>query len=263
MDAARTFGQAAYLSLYEFFTVYSPRAYLVSWIPRIVLQLAFFYFVAGFIGGSDLRMFLLVGNSAHLSAHAVLVYATQGIGRELGGGTLVMLLATPARTVIVLLGRSLAMGVNGVLTAGMGLGMSLLAVGTAVDAGRLAGAAALLLVIAASTYGLAMLIGSVMLRFPQYQNAASNLVGLSMAVLCGVNVPVAFLPEPVQAVAAVLPLTHGLSALRDVLAGAGPEQIVLPVALEVAVGASYFVLAHFSFVHFLRRARARGTLDFH
>lgn len=263
MIAARTFGQAAYLSLYEFFTVYSPRAYLISWIPRIVLQLAFFYFVAGFVGGDDLRMFLLVGNSAHLSAHAVLVYATQGIGRELGGGTLVMLLATPARIVTVLLGRNLAMGVNGVLTAAIGLGVSLLAVGTSADAGRLTAAAAVLFVIALSTYGLAALIGSVMLRFPQYQNAASNLVGLSMAVLCGVNVPLAFLPEPVQVVGALLPLTHGLVALRAVLAGAGPEAILMSVTQEIAVGSMYFALAYCSFVQFLQRARARGTLDFH
>lgn len=35
------------------------------------------------------------------------------------------------------------------------------------------------------------------------------------------------------------------------------------MALEIGVGACYFVLAHFSFVHFLHQARARGTLDFH
>jgi len=263
MIAACTLSQAAYLSLYEFFTIYSPRDYLISWIPRIGLQLAFFYLMAGFIGGGELRTFLLVGNSAHLSVHGVLVYATQSIGRELGAGTMILLLATPARMILVLIGRNLAMAANGVLTAAIGLAISLIALGAPLDASRLAGAGMLLVVIAGSAYGLAVLIGSVMLRFPEYQNAASNLVGLSMAVLCGVNVPVEILPGPVQAVANVLPLTHGLAGLRALLAGAAPDAILGPVAVEIVVGLAYVTLAFFSFKYFLERARARGTLDFH
>ncbi len=85
---------------------------------------------------------------------------------------------------------------------------------------------------------------------------------LSMAVLCGVNVPVTFLAEPVQAVAAVLPLTHGLAALRALLAGVPPEHVLGAVALEIAIGIAYFALARFSFVYFLRRARARGDARF-
>jgi ABC-2 type transport system permease protein len=235
--AARTFGQAAYLSLYEFFTVYTPRGYVVSWIPRIVLQLAFFYWMAGFIGGSDLRVFILIGTTAQMCAHAILVFATQGVGRELALGTMVLLIATPARPIVVLLGRSLAMAGNGLVTAAIG--------------------------IAATVYGLAMLVASVTLRYPTYQNAASNLVGLAMIVLCGVTVPIEVLPEPLQALSYAVPLTYGLAALRAVLAGAGPQDLIAPIALALASGAAYFALASVSFAHFLDRARARGTLDFH
>lgn len=261
--AARTFGHAAYLSVFEFFDRYTPREWVIAWLPRVVLQLAFFYGVASFVGGSDLRAFLLIGNATQTSVHALMVFATQAVGRELSGGTMVLLLATPARVIAALLGRGLAEVGNGLLSSAIALAVALMVLGVPLDPLRLLGAAGVLLSIAASTYGLAMLLGSVMLRFPQYQNAASNLVGISTAVLCGVNVPVSYLPAPVQVVSNALPLTHGLAALRAILGGAEPDIVLGALALELAVGTGYVLLARLSFAHFLARARARGTLDFH
>lgn len=261
--AARTFGYAAYLSVFEFFSRYRPLEWVIAWVPRIVLQLAFFYWLAEFLGGSDLRAYLLIGSAAQTAVHVLLVFATQAIGRELWGGTMILLLATPARLLVVLTGRGLADMANGLVTAAIGLAVTFAALGLATEVHLVVGAAAILLVISASAYGLALFIGSVMLRFPQLQNAVSNLVGQSMLVLCGVMVPVSFLAPPLQVVAAILPLTHGLEGLRALLAGAGPERVIPPLAREVTVGAAYLVLANLSFAHFLYRARARGTLDFH
>lgn len=263
MVGARTFGQAAYLSVYEFFTIYSPFGYVLSFVPRVALQLAFFYLVAEFVGGEDLRSFLLVGNAAQLSVHTVLVFASNGIGRELSGGTLVLLLATPARAALVLTGRGLAVAANGVLTAAIGLAIALLAIGAPVEPGRLVAAAGLLAVMALSSYGLALALGGLMLRFPDYMAVASNLVAIGMMVICGVTVPVGFMPAPLQALATVLPLTHGLAALRALLAGAAPEHVVGLVTRELVIGLGYLLVATAAFRHFLQRARARGTLDFH
>jgi ABC-2 type transport system permease protein len=259
----RTFGQAAYLSLHEFFQVYSVVGYIVSWIPRVVIQLAFYYWLGGFVGGSDLRAFMVIGFSAQMCAHATLVFATQGVGRELAVGTMVLMIATPARPIVVLLGRSLAMAGNGLVTAALGLAVALPVLGIDVDAGRLLGALPVLFVIALTSYGMAMLLASVMLRYPEYQNGASNLVGFVLIVVGGVTVPVEVLPGPLQVISYALPFTYGLEALRALLAGADPAEIVRPLALAVAGGAAYFALASLSFAHFLDRARARGTLDFH
>jgi ABC-2 type transport system permease protein len=261
--AARTFGQAAYLSLHEFFRVYTPLGYLLSWIPRIVVQLAFYYWLGDFVGGSDLRAFMIIGSSAQMCAHATLVFATQGIGRELAMGTMVLLIATPARPIVVMLGRSLAMAGNGLVTAAIGLAVALPVLGIDVDASRLLGAIPVLFVIALTSYGIAMLLASVMLRYPEYQNAASNFIGFVLIVIGGVTVPVEVLPGPVQIISYAIPFTHGLDALRAVLAGAEPTQVIQPLALALAGGAVYFALASLSFGHFLDRARARGTLDFH
>lgn len=263
MVAARTFSQAAYLSIYEFFAIYSPIGYVLSFVPRVGLQLAFFYLVAEFVGGKDLRAFLLVGNAAQLSVHTVLVFASNGIGRELSGGTLVLLLATPARAALVLTGRGLAVAANGVLTAAIGLAIALVAIGAPVGPGHLLAAAGLLTVMALSSYGLALALGGAMLRYPAYMAVASNLVAIGMMVLCGVTVPVEFMPAPLQALATILPLTHGLAALRALLAGGPPEQIVALVVREVIIGIGYLLVATAAFRYFLQRARQRGTLDFH
>lgn len=261
--AVRTFGQAAHLSLHEFFQVYSVVGYVVSWIPRVVIQLAFYYWLGGFVGGTDLSAFMAIGMAAQMCAHSTLVFATQGIGRELAIGTMVLLIASPARPIVVMLGRSLAMAGNGLLTAAIGLAVSLPVLGIDLDASRLLGAIPVLFVIALTSYGIAMLLASVMLRYPEYQNAASNLVGFVLIVIGGVTVPVEVLPGPVQVISNVIPFTHGLDALRALLAGAEASQVIQPLALALAGGAAYFALASLSFRHFLDRARARGTLDFH
>lgn len=261
--ALRTFGQAAHLSLNEWFQVYTLVGYLTSWIPRVGFQLAFYYWVGAFVGGSDVSAFMIIGSAAQMCAHATLVFATQAVGRELGAGTLVLMIATPARPIVVLLGRSLAMAGNGLLTAAIGLVLALPVLGMPLDAGRLLGAIPILVVIAGTSYGIALVVASVMLRYPSYQNAVSNLVGSAMIVLSGVVVPVHVLPEPVQILSYALPFTFGLEALRAVLAGSDPAEIMRPLALAIAGGAVYFVIAALSFALFLDRARARGTLDFH
>ncbi len=198
-----------------------------------------------------------------MCAHATLVFATQGIGRELAMGTMVLLIATPARPLVVMLGRSLAMAGNGLVTAAIGLAVALPVLGMDLDAWRLLAAIPVLFVIALTSYGIAMLLASVMLRYPEYQNAASNFVGFVLIVLGGVTVPVEVLPGPVQVISYAIPFTHALGALRAVLAGAEPSQVIQPLAIAVTGGAVYFALASLSFRHFLDRARGRGTLDFH
>ena len=73
--------------------------------------------------------------------------------------------------------------------------------------------------------------------------------------------PLAAYPAPVAVVAQFLPLTHGLVAIRSVLAGdLGP---VLPqAALEAAVGLGWLGLCLATFSRFLRRGRRDGSLEF-
>ena len=79
--------------------------------------------------------------------------------------------------------------------------------------------------------------------------------------VAGVNVPVDFWPGPVEAVANLLPVTHGLLAVRQLLDGSGLAAVAPQVGAEVLVGAGWLAASWLSYRRFFRRARATGAFD--
>jgi ABC-2 type transport system permease protein len=79
--------------------------------------------------------------------------------------------------------------------------------------------------------------------------------------VAGVNVAVDFWPGPVQAVANLLPVTHGLLAVRRLLDGSGLDAVAPQVAAEVLVGAGWLAVSWLSYRRFFRRARATAAFD--
>jgi ABC-2 type transport system permease protein len=73
---------------------------------------------------------------------------------------------------------------------------------------------------------------------------------------------VSFWPEWLQAAVQVLPLTHGLQAVRELLDGASVPDVLPNVAAELAVGAGWLVVTLVAYRRFVARARRDGTLDF-
>jgi ABC-2 type transport system permease protein len=86
-----------------------------------------------------------------------------------------------------------------------------------------------------------------------------SLVGLM--TLCGVNVPLDFYPEPLRWLSSVLPLTHGLAAVRLAVAG-HVRDALLPAAQEALVGAGWLIVCFLTITSIIRRGRRLGTLDF-
>jgi len=63
-----------------------------------------------------------------------------------------------------------------------------------------------------------------------------------MLLLSGVFFPVDQLPPGLQAVAAVLPLSHAIDIARPLLAGRVPAELALHLAVLLAyAGATYFI----------------------
>jgi len=262
MNHWRVLGAAGRLSVAEFFGFWSPRTYAIVWVPRLIFQTAFFGLLATFAGGPKLLLFALVGNSAYLTCQAVLTMATASMQWELGAGTIPLLVASPANPLIVFIGRNLAMGVHGIASGVVTLFVATL-FGLELGPPGWLGAIAILTLIAATSYSLASLLGSLVLRFTEYRNAASSLVGFTLLAIAGVNFPLVVLPGWVQAVALWLPLTHGLLALRGLIGGAPTAYVLTEVAIETALGLAYLAAAYVSLRVFIDAARRAGTLDFH
>jgi hypothetical protein len=96
---------------------------------------------------------------------------------------------------------------------------------------------------------------------PQFNWLALNVGYLSVMTVSGVNVPVDFWPGPVQAVANLLPVTHGLLAVRQVLDGGSLAAAAPQVGAELLVAAGWLAASWLSYHRFFRRARITGSFD--
>ena len=113
---------------------------------------------------------------------------------------------------------------------------------------------------AASCTGLGLVNAAVGLRVRETAVFSNILFGL-LLIFCGVNVPLGELPAGMSTIAQVLPLTHGIEAARQVVAGVGLVHVGRLVAAEALVGCCWGV-AGYALLRFLERQSFRyATLD--
>jgi ABC-2 type transport system permease protein len=263
MIAVRTLGAAAHLSLGEFFSLYPPKIYLVAWIPRLVFILVFYALLGEFLGGPAYLSYIVVGAVAQSTYLGALGFTVASITWEQGNGTVPLLVASRGSPVLVFIGRNLAMLGNGIVSGALTLAFGTVVLGLDLSLLQVLAALGVLVLMTSSLYCLGLVLGSVVLRFPYYRNNVSNITTISLTFLTGAFVPVAILPDWLQALSEILPGTHGLRVLRHITLGAPDPGIGTQLLAEGAIALALLVLARASFAYFLRRARLAGTLDFH
>ena len=262
IGAARVLGRSASLSFYEFFGVYTPQAWLTAWVPRVVFGALFFALVAQFVGGRELLLFAIVGNAAYLTLQPTLTFTTGSVIREISGGSLPLLVASPTSALLVLTGRNAAYGVNGLISGALTI-VTAGILGLPLSVSSFALALLLLVVIELSSYSFGLLLGALVVRYPASTNITPIVIGFALLSIGGVNIPLNVLPAAVQTVALALPSTHGLLALREALGAGDPGVLLLNVASELGIGAAYLTLAFIAFSALLRDTRRHGSLDYH
>jgi ABC-2 type transport system permease protein len=105
-----------------------------------------------------------------------------------------------------------------------------------------------------------LLMGDLVLLLRAYQNLYMATLGIIVG-LTGVVVPVSDLPLVFESIAYVLPISHGLEAIRDSLAGAGFNDVIGNLALEAAVGLGYALAGYVGFVLVERELKRRGIME--
>lgn len=240
---------------------YTWSTWLLGWLVRMLCQVLFFTLVGRSFSGGAHEKFLFLGNSLALCAiEAMTVVVSSAWERR--AGTLPLLVAAPADVAWIFVGRSLQWLPSGIATSLA----ALLALGPffGVDWTPATALVAALLVAstAVGTYCFGLLLAALVLGASSWRNVASNIAYLSMMAVCGVEVPVDFWPLPVQAVAWVLPLTHGLGALRALVNGGGAASVATGALLCLAVGAAWLVAALSLLRAMVTRGRRDGSITF-
>jgi ABC-2 type transport system permease protein len=240
--------------------IFTWRTWLGGWFLRVLAQVSFFALLGRVLHSHERMWFLLVGNAVMLAAPQG-IYALNMVSWERNYGTLPLLAASPTNPVLVLASRGLYLVADGTIS---GLGALFVLgplLGMPMPWARLAIVVPLTVLVGASAYCFGTFLGGILIGFESVNSLAVNLGYVLVMTLGGVNVPLNAYPRPVTWASDILPLTHGLVAIRHTLNGQYGAA-VLPALTEALVGAGWLAACVLTFGMFIRRGRGRGSLDY-
>ena len=172
-------------------------------------------------------------------------------------GTLELLVASPPPFIVVLLPLTLATSVTGAYALLSTLFWGRVFFGVPL---HLVHPLSFLVAVPAAVFSLGLmglLMASSFILY-RHANALSNLLEYPVWVATGLLFPLALLPGWVTPLSWLLAPRWGIDAIRHAALGSGP--VWFPIAMCVATGAAYLVLAAAFLQIFERAARARATL---
>lgn len=260
-EATRALGYSAVSGLQDYAQMFTLRSWLLGWYLRVLAQVAFFALIGRLVGSSDDVEFLLVGNAVALTTWQSLG-AVASTTWERRAGTLPLLVASPTSPLVVLLGRSAHWIPDGIASSLGALFVAGPLFGVPFPWPRALLVVPLVVLVAVTSYFFGTFLGSLVLKAMEARNLVSAGGSVAMLALCGVNVPLDAYPEPLRLLAHALPLTHGLEAVRGVLAGAPVGRIAGQAAAEAAVGLAWLVVSVLAFRRLEELSRRDGRIEF-
>lgn len=261
MTSLRILRYAALAGAQDYFAIYTWKSWLGGWYVRVLAQVTFFALVGRLLESEAQTQFLLLGNAVMIAASEG-VWAVNMVRWEQAAGTVSLLVASPSSPVTIFAARGIYMVADGVLSTIGALFVVAPVFGVDLPWPRVLLVIPLTLLVAFAAYSLGILLGGFVLRVPGVRNIAVNVTNTILMALCGVNVPLAFSPEPFESFAKILPVTHGLQAIREVVDGAAPSDILVSVGAQVLVILVWISLALLLFNRLAYRGRRDGRIDF-
>jgi ABC-2 type transport system permease protein len=244
----------------DYMSIYTWKSWLGGWLVRVFSQVTFFALIGRLLGTNQQIWFLLVGNAIMIAAMEG-VFALNMVGWERSTGTLPLLAASPTSPVLVLASHGVYLIADGTVSALGALFVLGPVFGLPLPWPRVLLVIPLTILVGVSAYSLGTFLGGVVLGFRSVNDLVVNVGIVALMALCGVNVPLNAYPEPVAWVSRFLPITHGLIAVRDVLAGnlggAGLQALA-----EAGVAGGWLWLCVLTFGWFVKRGRGNGSLEY-
>lgn len=253
--------ESAIFAVAEMRATHTWRTYLFGWLLRLLLQTIFFALVAGYFGTQLTKQYALVGNAVVLGCLESMIVILM-MAQERATGTLPLLATAPTSHIPIYLGRGLHWMASGMLSSTVALVVLPSLMGVSLPWPRAGLVLPLIPLVCVTSYCYGCVLGTVGIRHMGIIWLLLNLGYLPIMTFCGVNVPVSFWPWPVHAIAEILPVTHGLMAIRGILAGSAISVVLRQVALEAAVGIGWLCVACFALAQVVRQGVAAGTLEF-
>jgi ABC-2 type transport system permease protein len=240
MNALRIFVVGGLTSYRALFNWISPWVFIPHTLGYPVFEILFFAYLGRFANVQSDKFFL-IGNAFM----AIAITGFFGMGNAIGGErrsqTLSTLLASPANRFALFLGRAVPSICTGFLVAVLAFTICSFILDVRFGASELAGLAVAGVVSSFACTSFGLCLGSLGLR-GRSVSLLADMIGGSMLLVSGANVPLERLPGWLQAISNIIPLTHGIAAGRGLAAGKSFTQVGHELGTEALVGGVYLVL---------------------
>jgi ABC-2 type transport system permease protein len=211
-------------------------------------------------GTADYLSFIVVGTTMYMWLNMTLWDVGLHLRNEQLRGTLESNWLCPIPRIAIMLGSSLTKLATALVSLVIMVGEFRLILGVNIVRGNPLLVVLIVFLVSASIYGIGLAFGSMVLRFRE-ANALVFLVRGLFLVCCGSTYPLQVLPAWMQTVAAVLPLTYAIHAIRAVtLAGASFARVEPDLAALGVCALIWPALGYTAFAITARQARRTGAL---
>jgi ABC-2 type transport system permease protein len=256
----RLFWQGTLLSYIALFNWLRPVTYMASKIFMPLAQVIFFTLLGTFATGRDTASFYVIGNAMQIAAVSGIYGVTMSIGGDRWNGTLPYLFGTPANRLVMFVGRAFIHIIDGMLGVIIAFIWGVLILGLDLSQTNLLALALTILIATYSTSGLGLLMGCMSLITLNVM-FINNTVYFALLIFSGANIPIASMPDWMQTISLLLPMTRGIAAARALILGASFETVAPLLAGEFLVGTIYAFLGFQLFRWFEIVAKRRGSLE--
>jgi ABC-2 type transport system permease protein len=258
MNNLKIFLSSAVFSFRAQFDWLNPTMWLTMKFVLSLSQMAFFVFV-GLFAGAPIA-FIAIGNALQSISWNTVFSVINITGHDKWDGTLPLVLATPVNRLPLFTGRAMIHVLDGLLSAVISFFFAAMIFG--VDFGQ-TNALSLIVAVLLTAFtmaGFGLLIGGFCFFF-RNPMVFANIFTFALLIFCGVNFPVANLPAAIQPVSYIFPLTYGLTAARNAIAGQNLLQIAPILAQQFVVGLAAIIIGYLLFRSFENNARKTGKID--
>ena len=258
MNNFKIFISSAVFSFRAQFDWLNPAMWITMKFVLSLSQMAFFVFV-GIFAGAPIA-FIAVGNALQSISWNTVFSVINITGHDKWDGTLPLVLATPANRLPLYVGRAMIHVLDGILSAAISFVFAVFLFGVDFS---LTNPIALIVAIVLTAFtmaGFGLLIGGFCFFF-RNPMVFANIFTFCLLIFCGVNFPVTSLPSVIQPVSYIFPLTYGLTAARNAIAGQDIIQIGPTLAIQLVVGVASMLIGYVLFRSFENNARKTGKME--
>jgi ABC-2 type transport system permease protein len=261
----RVFFSSAVFSFRAQFGWLNPPMWLTMKLLLPFSQMAFFVFVAQFLvstgnAAASLVAYMAIGNAIQSLSWNTVFAVVNITSDDKWSGTLPLVLATPAQRLPLFIGRAMIHMFDGLVSVIFSFIFAALLFGVSFANTDLFALAVVLLLTAFTMAGFGLMIGGLSFYF-RNPLVFANIFTFVLLIFCGINFPVQLLPQGIQFISYLIPLTFGVQAGREVIAGSTLVDVSMLVGQMLLTGLFSFLLGYLFFRTFENSARKTGRLE--